>query len=158
MMSALFPNDIVGRKNCIKGSHQVSISVALPNSSPRHVWIENGKANILSSSKTISVQWNLGTHLGWFWSLILLLVLRERESLPILIKLLCACFALTQVRDMRARKVKGPALRSHERERELNSALSSALSSFLSSCFENESGWQIMKVTGVFVGERDSGY
>jgi hypothetical protein len=67
MTTALFPNDVVRRINSIKGYHQVSISAALPNSSPHHVWIANGKANILSSGKTISTQRNIGTHLGWLW-------------------------------------------------------------------------------------------
>jgi hypothetical protein len=80
MMTALFPNDVVGGVHSIKGSHQVSISVALSNSSPHRVWIANGKANIFSSGKTISAQGNLGTQLGWLWSTILLLVLRDRES------------------------------------------------------------------------------
>jgi hypothetical protein len=76
MMTSIFTNDVGGRTNSIKGSYQVSISVALPNSSPHHVWIGNGKANILSSGKTIG-QGNIGNHLGWLWSTIFLLVLRE---------------------------------------------------------------------------------
>jgi hypothetical protein len=142
MMTELFHNGAVGRTD--SRSHQVSISVFLSNSSPHRVWIANGKANILSSGKTISAQGNLGTHLGWLWSTILLLFLSERESLPILIKLLRA---RTRERDKpasvsRARereKGKGTCFalaRERERERDLKCALSSSLSS----CFENESG------------------
>jgi hypothetical protein len=56
--------------------------------------------------------------------------------------------------DLRTDLVGRPSLYVHP----TISMTPSVLSSSLSSCFENESGGQIMKVTGAFVGERESGY